>query len=260
MYKEWRNKDNYSKLSYMIPIVSLLNVVASSITLLIFLRLWQSYKKSRNTHIWYFSLFYLFASIFLLLISVPGILIFDPIKISFAAAVSYMFLYISLAFIGQIPMVPFSVIVRQIVSSLILATGVTLLALNLFYLAPVNRIDIDNFYFYLVQEVEWLRILVGATPIIIGIFIAILFVLEGERIKQNDIKKEIISGNVSEGHNQLVYRSYIIAVGMLTIVVAGVFNFIVYTIMPSPWAFLTASVINIIGWVTIYVGLKKDNI
>ncbi len=225
----------------MIPIVSIFNLFATFITFGMFLLLKGVYKKSGNENIKSFSYLYLFQSVFLFLIAVPGILVFDETLIAYAAAFSYLFLYFSLAYIVKIPIV-FDQKIREYAFKTIIVLGVIFLFANILFIQPAERIDSENFFFYLVQENGLLRITVGLIPFLIGAVVFGSFFVEGNRAKS--------SGNTISTH-----KSFAIAFGFLILIISAGINFF---LPPTPLSFVVASIVNIAGWLTIFKGITTS--
>ena len=230
----------------MIPIISILNIISALVVFAVLLKIIKSYKNNKNKNVRTFIYFFLFVFIFLLLISAPGIFTSNETLIAYSAAVSYLFLYFALAEISEIP---FTFIKQKLFfrKPFILFIGFMMFILNLIFIEPAIRVDIDSFYFYLVQEVIWVRILVGAFPIILATSIAILFLKEAKRQENQGAENE-----------KSAYRSRRIGYGLLIIVIAGIVNFFLYSIYPEPIMFFIASILGIIGWLTIFFGLSRD--
>ena len=87
----------------MIPLLSILNVVNFAVLIFLSARTFRAYRTIRSRLLLYFSLACFFFSFYWLFGSLSGIIVKDLYNIGVANVLRFVFLYISLLFIIQIP-------------------------------------------------------------------------------------------------------------------------------------------------------------
>lgn len=234
----------------MIPITSIINFLSSIVILFLFVRLAKVYGKTKNKNVRYFTLFYLYSFIFLVLIAIPGLLNMDPYWASYLTISSYLVFHVGMAYLSQIPLFPFGKKGKKFIGVLILFFGLMIFLLDVAFIEPMQKVTIgDTFFILLAQEPPWLRAFGGAEAALFLITIAAAFLKESEKLRQAGDA----SPNIAIREAQ--YKSSLIGTGLLTIALAATMSFIIFSIKPTPWAFIAGSTLSLIGWITIFRAL-----
>jgi hypothetical protein len=195
-----------------------------------------------------------------LMAAVPGIISENGYVIATTAAVGYLLLDFAVAYLLQIPLIVYQRYTWETISFYgVLILGFVLFVANMYFIQPAARKESGRVVYYLVQEPTIVRLLVGATPLLIAAIVVYMFMREWRRLATTSATS---SDNNSapivslDQHKQISHRSFTIALGLAILLVAGIVNFVVYTLAPSGMAFVFAAVLSALSLIIIFRGIE----
>lgn len=224
----------------MVPIVSLFNLVSTLFFGGIGLKLYFSWRRSRNENLKYFFLTFLFLTAAMALLVLPGIILNDLAWIGLVFAGYPFFIFLSIACLIAIA---FKIMGKEKLKSLFLKlmVGVALLttAINLQNWGPaVIRLQ-GEFVYWEDTRGEVMNIALGIAYAVALILVLIFFVSQGLRSEDGDVRA----------------RSLFIAGGSLSFALAATANFVLGYLTAIQLTSLIATLFNLAAAFLILAGV-----
>ena len=172
----------------MIPIVSVSNLVNAIISAILAGKIYWSYRKRHSRALRAFFLFYAFFTLFFLAGAAPQLFVSSPSQMMVTNTLAYIFLFISLAILCQIPFEFFgSKYVGTLIAFLIAIGTVAFVIGRLANPAPhVAQIFPPVVYWRPVMS-AWLRLLAGAMSAGTALLTTIMFFSMGYKGRENKV-------------------------------------------------------------------------
>lgn len=226
----------------MIPIVAINNVISVTICLTSFLILFKAYKNNKNPLILDFSKFYFFLALFFVAYALPGLILKDGTVIAVVFTLSNVFLFISTAFFIRVPLEILKLTeLKNLLFGISLFFAAYLMILKMFIFKPAEIIKTNRFYDFTTMEPIWFSLLIGGLLGLIITLAIILFILEGLKSKDSDMK----------------LKSFLISIGMIFLFLASMFNYILYNLLDYSLSMdILASISAWLGLLIILGGIK----
>ena len=201
----------------MIPLISILNIVNFVVPILISARTYRAYRTSRSRLLLYFSLASFFFSFYWLFGSSPGIIFTDLYDIGIANILRFVFLYMTLLFIVQLP---FNLITYKFLgwlfSVLVVVGGIVFMSVGFLRLSPAKVVITPPFVYWIPVFPRWIEIMTGIfSSVSLSIFVVVFSYLVWR----------------DWSHAVLRRRSLMIIAGMVVLLIGGVFRFLIIGVL-----------------------------
>lgn len=232
----------------MIPIVSLLNLVNFLIGFFISIKLYFSYRKTKNDQIKLLLYCLICLTVFFLMVSTPGLIIKHPFLLAWLHIIGNFFGIVGTVFFALIPLnlLHFDKL-KKIYLILMLAITVVTTGFRIYYLEPLYRISIGNFEYWFSEKSHFLlysQLIMGTSIFLSLISSGIIFIIYAFSRKNN---------------RYLFIRSILFGTGAIVLSIAAIINYFV-NLSPKFFNIFLASLIPIVSLsiLSLAISYKKD--
>ena len=229
----------------MIPLISILNIVNFVVPILISARTYRAYRTSRSRLLLYFSLASFFFSFYWLFGSSPGIIFTDLYDIGVVNVLRFVFLYMTLIFIVQIP---FSLITYKFLgllfSFLVVVGGILFVSVGFLQLSPAKMVITSPFVYWVPVFPRWIETMTGVfSSVALSVFVAVFSYLAWR----------------DWPHAMLRRRSLMIITGMWVMLIGGIFRFLIGGILDFYFTYGISTIFVTIGLLIISDGIMHEH-
>jgi hypothetical protein len=224
----------------VIPIVSIADFINGIVSLVITGIVFRMYDRTRQDGIFIFGCFFLSFSIFWFVFASPGIIFFDAFSITVASVVGYVFLFLTLLCLIQIPFLFWKATpLRVILSGAIIISNFGFLIGRYINPSLDQKIINGNYIFWVESYDAFIRLLPGTMAFVVLSFCIGVFV-------------HIYIDQQTTGRAKRVARDLVIGIGLILIGAS------IYFIITSGGfiASIIASVVCISGQIFMLHGVK----
>jgi hypothetical protein len=224
----------------MFPIVSIFNLVSALFFGSIALKLFFSYRESKDENLRDFLKVFLFLTILLILISSPGLIFTNLRIIGLIYAIYPLFAFLALGYFGRVPL---KIIgwerMKQIFFKGTIGIASLITLLNLLNWGPAIVYHQDSFIYWEDTRGAAMNIAIGAVYCLILLLTIIFFLVQGFKSTERFIKT----------------RSIFISGGLLGLALTSVVNFIFGASAQIYITSLLATLFNILAALLILAGI-----
>ncbi|MFA4998648.1 MAG: hypothetical protein WC514_01380 [Candidatus Paceibacterota bacterium] len=232
----------------MIPLLHITTFVCACFCFFVVRKLYSSYKESKDENIGNFLKTFIFAGIYFIAVSLPGLVVSDPFWVQTLYIIGYIPLFLSPVFLLKIAFNLYHLPGKKYILPSILAIIIVTTVLSIIFFAPSEPASADGvFYYWLEKTPLWLRDFDG---------IMITFLIAGGAFL-------FLNGGRKVGDKTLRVRSFLLGTGLSILAVAISLNYIfaLHTISKTlkMWSVFSAGFLALFGVVAILVGIYYKN-
>lgn len=195
----------------MVPIVSIANLISSLTFLTVTLKVYFSYRESRTERLKDFFRAFICITVFLIILSLPGLVIHDLTAIGLIFAVFPFFMILALAYLGAVPLKIMNwKKIKEIFlwSMVVIAFFITIL--NLLNLQPATVLYRDSFVIFQDARGELMNNVLGVILAIGILSIIMFFIIQGFKTSERYLR----------------LRAFLIATGLFSLFLSSLINFV----------------------------------
>ena len=224
----------------MIPIVSIFNLISALFFGFVSLKIYLSYKKNKEEKLRNFLKTFIFLSALLFLIASPGLVFKDLKAIGLVYAIYPFFAFLAIAHLGAVPI---NIMDWQRMQK-IFFRGIVLIAflitlVNIFNWGPANLHYQDSFVYWEDARGTVMNIVLGIVLGLIILLVTLFFIIHGVRTTEKYLR----------------VRAFLIAGGLMTLIITAATNFILGASAQIYITSLVATLLNILAAILIMAGI-----
>lgn len=195
----------------MIPIVSVANLVSAFTFSCITVKLYFSYRKNKTERLGDFLKSFLFMTISLLFLALPGLIITDLRVLGFVFAIYPFFIILALSYFGIIPLKLIGWIkMKRVFFWMAMAVNLSFIVVNLLNLQPAAIYYRESFIIFQDARGDAINNLLGAVLGVGILLIIIFFIIQGLKSSERYIR----------------LRAFLISAGLSSLLISSSVNFI----------------------------------
>lgn len=225
----------------MVPLVSISHLITLPFLAYISIRLYSSFKKTKDKNVGYFFAVFLILSIMEALLAMPGLVSSDLLKISAIFAFYPFFIISGLGFLGVIPLGVMQKRKAEIFFlSAIFVSAILATIINLNNINPAPAYYNHPFVYWEDTRGKEMNIFIGIFSAVILLFVIYFFFLKGIKSSERHIK----------------IRSFLISGGVASLFSAAVINFVFGAILHQYITSLISAFFIIASSIFIFIGVR----
>jgi len=228
----------------MIPLLHITTAVCAGFCFFVVRKLYSSYKESKDTNIGNFLKTFVFAGIYFIFVSLPGLVVSDPSWVQALYVFAYIPLFLSPVFLLKIAFNLYHLPGKKYIFPSILAIIIITTVLSIIFFAPSESTSADGvFYYWLEKTPLWLRDFDGIMITFLVAGGAFLFLNGGRKIEDKILR----------------IRSFLLGAGLSILAVAISLNYIIalhaVSKIAKMWSAFSAGFLSLFGVIVVLVGI-----
>ncbi|MFC1629837.1 hypothetical protein ACFL11_01310 [Patescibacteria group bacterium] len=224
----------------MIPIVSISNLVSGFIFGSVTLKVYFSYRRTKDIKMRDFFISFFFLSLTMFLLAMPGLLFTNLKIISLAFAIYPLFNFMSLIFISFIPL---RILewnrIKEVFKNVMIAAAVLITILNIINWGPAVVHFEDPFIYWEDTRGELMNAIIGVAIGIALLLVIIFFIIQGLQ---------------SSGY-YVRMRAFLLAGGLAGLIGLGLVNFVLGASAQQYITSIVGSLFGVLGGLLMFLGV-----